>query len=151
MLQWDQGRNVACAASYLLCVYIARRLRRASATLPGSVAGPSFSLTGSHTLTSAQHFLLFSLTESLPELRSVFLCALSMSSVSDDQGRVALKRVIIAPPASIISCLQQVISFLKFENTFTSTWDSRIPSLNHCYAIPSPWLFPFTPAKMKLQ
>lgn len=41
-------------------VYIAQRLQHASATLPGSATQPHFSLTGSHTLTSARHFPLFS-------------------------------------------------------------------------------------------
>ncbi|KAI3352769.1 hypothetical protein L3Q82_019353, partial [Scortum barcoo] len=51
--------------------HAAQRLRHASATLPGSAARPQSFLTGSHMLTSARHFPLFPLTESLSELKSV--------------------------------------------------------------------------------
>lgn len=56
----------------LVCVYIAQRLQHASATLPGSATQPQFSLTGSHMLTSARHFLLFPLTKSLSQRKSAF-------------------------------------------------------------------------------
>lgn len=64
-----------------LCVYIAQRLRHASATLPGSAVRPQFSLTGSHTPISARHFLLFSLNESLCELKSVIMCLFYVSFI----------------------------------------------------------------------
>lgn len=53
-------------------VYIAQRLQHASATLPGCATRPQFSLTGSHMLTSARHFLLFPPTKYSSQRKSAF-------------------------------------------------------------------------------
>lgn len=70
-------------------------------------------------LTSAPQFLLFSLMESLSELERFALT----KSCLFDLGKVALKKVVIAPPTSIISSfLLFKIHFCQLETTVSHLW-----------------------------